>query len=64
VGNYDSTIEEVKTGYRSPWQKAYVERLIGSARRECLDHVIVLGERHQLSLSCAVGKKPSSLAAF
>jgi transposase InsO family protein len=30
----------------SPWQNAYVERLIGSARRECLDHVIVFGERH------------------
>ena len=31
---------------RSPWQNAYVERLIGSARRECIDHVIVLGETH------------------
>ena len=31
---------------RSPWQNAYVERLIGSIRRECLDHVIVLSERH------------------
>jgi transposase InsO family protein len=30
----------------SPWQNADVERLIGSARRECLDHVIVFGERH------------------
>jgi transposase InsO family protein len=30
---------------RSPWQKPYVERLIGSIRRECLDHVIVLNER-------------------
>jgi hypothetical protein len=29
---------------RSPWQRAYVERIIGSIRRECLDHVIVLGE--------------------
>jgi Integrase core domain len=29
---------------RSPWQSAYVERLIGSIRRECLDHEIVLGE--------------------
>jgi transposase InsO family protein len=32
---------------RSPWQNAYVERLIGSIRRECLDHVIVFGEAHQ-----------------
>ncbi|WP_425905566.1 integrase core domain-containing protein [Nitrobacter sp. TKz-YC02] len=31
---------------RSPWQNAYVERLIGSIRRECLDHVVVFGERH------------------
>jgi putative transposase len=39
-------IEEVITAARSPWQNAYVERLIGSIRRECLDHVIVLGENH------------------
>jgi len=39
-------IEELKTAYRSPWQNAYVERLIGSIRRECLDQTIVLGERH------------------
>jgi transposase InsO family protein len=31
---------------RSPWQNPYVERLIGSLRRECLDHVIILNERH------------------
>ena len=30
----------------SPWQNGHVERLIGSIRRECLDHVVVLGERH------------------
>jgi transposase InsO family protein len=30
---------------RSPWQNAFVERLIGSIRRECLDHVIVWNER-------------------
>jgi transposase InsO family protein len=33
-------IEEVLSAPRSPWQRAYVERLIGSIRRECLDHVI------------------------
>ena len=32
------------TAPQSPWQNAYVERLIGSIRRECLDHVIVLNE--------------------
>ena len=31
---------------RSPWQNAYGERAIGSIRRECLDHVVVIGERH------------------
>ena len=31
---------------RSPWQNGYVERVIGSIRRECLDHVIIFGEAH------------------
>jgi transposase InsO family protein len=31
---------------RSPWQNGYAERLIGSIRRDCLDHIIVFGERH------------------
>lgn len=39
-------IEEVVTAPRSPWQNPFVERVIGSIRRECLDHVIVLNERH------------------
>lgn len=39
-------MEEVVTAPRSPWQSPYVERLIGSIRRECLDHVIVLNESH------------------
>jgi len=39
-------IEEVVIAPRRPWQNPYVERLIGSIRRECLDHVIVLHERH------------------
>jgi transposase InsO family protein len=37
-------IEEVITACRSPWQNAYAERLIGSIRREWLDHVIILSE--------------------
>jgi transposase InsO family protein len=39
-------IEHVVIARRSPWQNPYVERLIGSLRRDCIDHVIVLGERH------------------
>ena len=38
-------IKEVLIAPRSPWQTPYVERLIGSIRRECLDHVIVLNEK-------------------
>jgi transposase InsO family protein len=37
---------EVAITAQSPWQNPYVERLIGSLRRECLDHTIVLSERH------------------
>ena len=39
-------IEEVLTAPRSPWQNPFVERLIGSVRRECLDQVVVFGECH------------------
>jgi transposase InsO family protein len=39
-------MKEVVTAPRSPWQNPFVERLIGSIRRECLDHVVVLGHRH------------------
>ena len=39
-------IGEVLSSPSSPWQNPYAERLIGSIRRECLDHVIVLSERH------------------
>jgi putative transposase len=35
-------MHEVLTAPRSPWQNAYVERFIGSVRRECLDHVIIV----------------------
>jgi hypothetical protein len=35
---------------RSPWQNAYVERLIGSIRRDCLDHLIIVDERHLRSV--------------
>jgi transposase InsO family protein len=39
-------IRDRPTARRSPWQNANVERLIGSTRRECIDHVIVFGETH------------------
>jgi Integrase core domain len=37
-------IKEVVTAARSPWQNTYVERIIGSIRRECLNHVIIFDE--------------------
>jgi transposase InsO family protein len=37
-------IRDHPTAPRSPWQNGYVERLIGSIRRECLDHIVVMGE--------------------
>src|SRR3989475_13217092 len=42
----DMGIREVLIDPRAPWQNPLAERLIGSIRRECLDHVIVLNERH------------------
>jgi transposase InsO family protein len=39
-------IEEIVTAPRSPWQSPYMERVIETLRRECLDHVVVLGEAH------------------
>ena len=39
-------IRDRLTAPRSPWQNGYIERLIGSIRRECLDHVVVFGEAH------------------
>ena len=39
-------INEVVTAPKSPWQNLFVERLIGSIRRECLDHVIIFNPKH------------------
>jgi transposase InsO family protein len=39
-------IEQIVTAPRSPWQNGYCERVIGTIRRDCLDHVIVLNEKH------------------
>jgi len=37
-------IKKVLSAPRSPWQRAYVERVIGTIRRECLDHMIIFSE--------------------
>ena len=39
-------IRDKPTAPASPWQNGFAERLIGSIRRECVDHLIVLGEAH------------------
>ena len=43
-------IREILTAPQSPWQNPYAERVVGSIRRECLDHLIILGERHLRSI--------------
>src|ERR1700692_3835378 len=42
----DKAIRDKPTAPASPWQNGFAERLIGSIRRECLDHVIIRGEAH------------------
>jgi putative transposase len=39
-------MQEILNAPRSPWQNPYAERLIGSIRRECLNHYIILNARH------------------
>ena len=39
-------LEDTPTAYRSPWRNPYCERVIGTLRRDCLDHIIVLNEKH------------------
>ena len=46
-------IRDHPTAARSPWQNGHAERLIGSIRRECLDHTVVFGERHLRRISAA-----------
>jgi transposase InsO family protein len=41
-------LRQLRTAHKSPWQNAFCERVIGTIRRECLDHIIPLGERHLL----------------
>ena len=49
----DMGIQEVLCTPRSPWQRAYVERVIGSIRRECLDHVLVFHETSLHRILCS-----------
>ena len=44
-------IEQVVTAYKSPWQNPFAERVIGTIRRECLDHVIVLSDGHLTTMT-------------
>jgi transposase InsO family protein len=46
----DHGIMPIQTAFRSPWQNGIAERWIGSARRDLLDHVIVLNQRHLMRL--------------
>jgi transposase InsO family protein len=58
-------IRDKPTAPASPWQNGFAERLIGSIRRECMDHVIVLGEAHLrriLERTCRWIKTRRSLA--
>jgi transposase InsO family protein len=58
-------IKQVLSAPRSPWQRAYVERVIGTIRRECLDHLIVFNERKSAPAAPGIrgilSSKPRSL---
>ena len=45
--------EPVRSAFRSPWQNGVAERWVGSCRRDLLDHVVVLNERHLKRLMTA-----------
>lgn len=41
-------IKDIRMAYRSPWQNGYTERIIGTIKREFLDHTVILNEHHLL----------------
>jgi transposase InsO family protein len=49
-------IRDHPTAPRSPWQNGHAERLIGSIRRECLDHIVVFGEAHMRRILSAYAR--------
>ncbi len=53
-------IEEVITAPHSPWQNPYAERVIGSIRRECLDHLIIIGEDSKRRRKARSSQSPKS----
>ncbi|MGB8525625.1 MAG: integrase core domain-containing protein [Rhodoplanes sp.] len=59
-------IRDRPTSTRSPWQNPYTERLIGTLRRDCLDHVLIFGARHLrrilASYSCYYNDKRTHLS--
>jgi transposase InsO family protein len=57
-------IRDRPTSFRSPWQNGHVERLIGSMRRECTDHMIVFNEGHLRRILSEYGIPPLRAALF
>jgi transposase InsO family protein len=60
----DMGMEEVLTAPRSPWQNPFVERLVGSIRRECLDHVIVWNDNQPSHPLCHAGYGPDAIPRY
>ena len=58
-------IRDRPTSFRAPWLNGYVERLIGSIRRECTDHLIVFSEEHlrRRRRDSSKGIRPRGVAA-
>jgi transposase InsO family protein len=53
-------IRDHPTAPRSPWQNGHAERLIGSIRRECLDHIVVFGETHLRRILALLQRVPNA----
>ena len=51
-------IEDVRTAPRSPWQSPYVERVIGSIRRECIDNIVCLTDLQKARAAQSAAQRP------